>query len=383
MRVYADLHVHVGFSNGRYIKIPSSKELTIENILKISKNEKGLNVIGIVDFLCDDVLSEVETLIDCGRISLKDNNLYFEDILIIPAAEIELRYNQEDFHCLIFFESIDKLISFKKQNKRYFNQLNFSCPVFKGNIEDFEKIAKDFNLFVVPAHAFTPYKGFYSAAFAIEEVFKKLEIYTIELGLSADSYMVKDAFDIQGRTLLSNSDAHSLRNIAREFNEIEVLKLTADMVLKSIKENKVIANYGINPRLGKYHKSYCKSCNLSFNIEKRQPICPFCGRTNIVVGVEDRISMLKKIKGNNKKPPYFYTFPFELVEGFGEKTREKIIEIFKTEINFVKALNNDQSYKDLKFLVSNNIWEKLNRYIKGQYSVKFGAGGYFGKIRFE
>ncbi|WP_039767760.1 endonuclease Q family protein [Caldicellulosiruptor sp. F32] len=383
MRVYADLHVHIGFSNGRYIKIPSSKELTIENILKVSREEKGLDVIGIVDLLCDDVISEVQSLIDCGRILLKDNNLYYENILIIPAAEIELRYNSNDFHCLIFFESIDKLINFKKQSKRYFNQLKFSCPVFKGNIEDFEKIAKDFELFVVPAHAFTPYKGFYSAAFAIEEVFRILEIHTIELGLSADSYLVKDLFDTQSRTLLSNSDAHSLKNIAREFNEIEIPNFSAEGLLKSLKENRVVANYGINPRLGKYHKSYCKNCNFSFNIKENQPTCPFCGKDNIVLGVEDRISMLKKSEMDSQKPPYFYTFPFELVEGFGDKTRKKIIEVFKTEVNFVKALYDDQSYEKLKYFVGDSIFEKLKRYIKGHYSIKFGAGGYFGKIRFK
>lgn len=383
MRVYADLHVHIGFSNGRYIKIPSSRELTIENILKVSREEKGLDIVGIVDLLCDDVISELENLVDCGRILLKDNNLYYENILIIPAAEVELRYNSDDFHCLIFFESIDKLINFKKQSKRYFNQLKFSCPVFKGSVEDFEKIAKDFELFVVPAHAFTPYKGFYSAAFAIGEVFRRLEIHTIELGLSADSYMVKDLLDTQSRTLLSNSDAHSLKNIAREFNEIEILNLSANEVLKSIKENRIVANYGINPRLGKYHKSYCKSCNLSFNIKETRSTCPFCGKDNIVLGVEDRISMLKKSEMVSQKPPYFYTFPFELVEGFGDKTRKKIIKIFKTEVNFVKALYEEQSDEKLKSLVSDSILEKLKRYIKGQYSIKFGAGGYFGRIRFE
>ncbi|WAM32833.1 endonuclease Q family protein [Caldicellulosiruptor morganii] len=383
MRVYADLHVHIGFSNQRYIKIPSSKDLTIENILRVSKNEKGLHVVGIVDFLCDDVLFEIESLIDCGKILFKDNNLYFEDLLIIPAAEIELRYNQKDFHCLIYFESIDKLKEFKIQNKKYFNQLNFSCPVFKGNIEDFEKIAKDFDLFVVPAHSFTPYKGFYSAASGIDEVFKTLEIYTIELGLSADSYMVQDVFDVQTRTLLSNSDAHSLRNIAREFNEIEIPHLTTDKVLESIKENGLVANYGVNPKLGKYHKSYCKSCNHSFNLEQERFVCPLCGKTTVVPGVEDRIHMLKKTDIRSKKPPYFYTFPFELVEGFGKRTREKIIESFKTEVNFVKALNKGQDYENLKSLVGEGIWRKLDKYLRGQYSIEFGAGGYFGKIRFE
>lgn len=383
MIVYADLHVHVGFANGRYIKIPSSKELTIENILKVSREEKGLDVVGIVDLLCDDVIFEVENLIDSGKIVFKDGNLYYENLLIIPAAEIELRYNSNEFHSLIFFESIDKLISFRKQTETYFNQFKLSCPIFKGNIEDFEKIAKEFELFVVPAHAFTPYKGFYSAAYTIGEVFKNLEIYTLELGLSADSYMTKDLLDVQDRTLLSNSDAHSLKNIAREFNEIEIDNLSVNEVLKSIMKSRIVANYGINPSLGKYHKSYCKSCNLSFNIKEDNYSCPFCGNGNIVLGVEDRISMLKKGIIVRQKPPYFYTFPFDLIEGFGDKTRKKIIDVFETEVNFVKALYFKENLKNLRAVLGDSIWKRLNWYIKGEYTIDFGAGGYFGRIRFE
>jgi len=381
MRVYADLHVHIGFSNGRYIKVPSSKTLTLENIVKTAKDEKGLDVIGIVDFLCEDVIEETEELLDKGKFVLKDGSLYSEGLLIIPAAEIELRFCSNDFHCLLFFEDYEKLKDFRKIIKTYFNQIDFSCPVFRGEICDFEKIVSSFRILAVPAHAFTPYKGFYSAAQRIEEVFKNTEVFAIELGLSADSYMVNALCDVQKRSLLSNSDAHSLKNIAREFNEIEVENLSAKDIIKSIKENRVVANYGINPRLGKYHKSYCNKCNSSFNLKSQDSIlCPFCKSDDIVIGVEDRISWLCKIENPVEKPPYFYTFPFELVQGFGQKTIKKIIEIFKNEINFIKSLNNG-TFRN--YHIDKNIIQKLTKFINQDYTIKFGAGGHFGRVIFE
>ncbi|ADQ04697.1 PHP domain protein [Caldicellulosiruptor owensensis OL] len=381
MRVYADLHVHIGFSNGKYIKVPSSKTLTLENIIKTAKDEKGLDVIGIVDFLCKDVIKETEELLDKGKFVLKDGSLYSEGLLIIPAAEIELRFYSNDFHCLVFFEDYEKLKDFRKIIKTYFNQIDFSCPVFRGEICDFEKIVSYFGLLAVPAHAFTPYKGFYSAAQRIEEVFKNTEVFAIELGLSTDSYMVNALCDVQKRSLLSNSDAHSLKNIAREFNEIEVENLSAKDIIKSIKENRVVANYGINPRLGKYHKSYCHKCNSSFNLKSQDSIlCPFCKSNDIVIGVEDRISWLCKIENPVEKPPYFYTFPFELVQGFGQKTIKKIIEIFKNEINFIKSIN-DGTFRN--YCIDKSIVQKLTKFANQDYTIKFGAGGHFGRVIFE
>ncbi|ACM60443.1 uncharacterized protein (TIGR00375 family) [Caldicellulosiruptor bescii] len=381
MRVYADLHVHIGFSNGRYIKVPSSKTLTLENIIKTAKDEKGLNVIGIVDFFCKDVIEETDKLLDKGKLELKDGSLYSERLLIIPAAEIELRFCSNDFHCLVFFEDYEKLKDFRKIIKTYFNQIDFSCPVFRGQISEFEKIVSSFGLLTVPAHAFTPYKGFYSVAQRVEEVFKKIEVFSIELGLSADSKMVSYLCDVQKRSLLSNSDAHSLKNIAREFNEIEVENVSAKDVIKSLKENRIKANYGINPKLGKYHKSYCNRCNSSFNLKIQNAIlCPFCKSRDIVIGVEDRISWLCRTENPIEKPPYFYTFPFELVKGFGQKTFQKIIDVFGNEINFIKSLNNG-TFKN--YNIDENVAQKLVRFMNQDYTVKFGAGGHFGRIIFE
>src|SRR5690606_20250097 len=93
---------------------------------------------------------------------------------------------------------------------------------------------------------------------------------------------------------LTNSDAHSLRKIAREYNELSMEAPTYQELVKAIKRvdgRKVIANYGLNPRLGKYHRTYCRGCGSV--IDEKEAIsvarCPYCGSTKIVRGVMDRI----------------------------------------------------------------------------------------------
>lgn len=121
MRVYVDLYVYIGFFNGRYIKVFFLKIFIFENIIKIVKDEKGFNVIGIVDFLCKDVIEEIDKLLDKGKFELKDGSLYFERFLIIFAVEIELRFCLNDFYCFVFFEDYEKLKDFRKIIKIYFN----------------------------------------------------------------------------------------------------------------------------------------------------------------------------------------------------------------------------------------------------------------------
>ena len=57
---------------------------------------------------------------------------------------------------------------------------------------------------------------------------------------------------------LTNSDAHSLGKIGREYNELQVAAPSFDefrMALQGEAGRSIAANYGLNPRLGKYHRT--------------------------------------------------------------------------------------------------------------------------------
>ena len=68
--VYGDLHIHVGKAQGRWVKIPTSKNLTSENILEEAAQRKGLQLIGIVDVLSPWVDADWQQLLNEGRLRL-------------------------------------------------------------------------------------------------------------------------------------------------------------------------------------------------------------------------------------------------------------------------------------------------------------------------
>lgn len=73
----------------------------------------------------------------------------------------------------------------------------------------------------------------------------------VELGLSCDTDMASHVSQLNPYPFLTNSDAHSLGKIGREYNELYVQ--SADftefaLALKGQDDRKIIANYG----LGRY-----------------------------------------------------------------------------------------------------------------------------------
>ena len=62
--------------------------------------------------------------------------------------------------------------------------------------------------------------------------------------------------------MFSNLDAHSLSNIAREYNTFEQVDSSFVGLLNLIKQQnkKAVRNYGLPPKIGKYHRTYCLRC---------------------------------------------------------------------------------------------------------------------------
>ena len=88
---------------------------------------------------------------------------------------------------------------------------------------------------------------------------------------------------LEGKTFVTNSDAHSLPKIAREYNKMLVDDISFKEVVKALKNEegrKVVANYGLDPKLGKYHRTHCDNCEKT--IETKEPVekCPYCGSEN-------------------------------------------------------------------------------------------------------
>ena len=202
------------------------------------------------------------------------------------------------------------------------------------------------------------------------------------MGLSADTYLADMISELENKTYLTNSDAHSLPKIAREYNKILVNDINFVEIIKALKNEdgrKVLSNYGLDPKLGKYHRSYCDDCESVLEINETADTCPKCGSKNVTFGVFDRIELIKdknKTQSPENRPPYVYQIPLSFIPGVGGKTIEKLLNTFETEMNILHKLSKD----DIEALVGEKIANNIVNARSGNLKVESGGGGIYGKI---
>ena len=85
--------------------------------------------------------------------------------------------------------------------------------------------------------------------------------------------------------------------------------------VKAIKNEdgrRIVANYGLDPKLGKYHRTYCEICNKRIPGDAPVTKCDTCDSKNITMGVYDRIEIIKDkqdTKSPEGRPEYIYQYP--------------------------------------------------------------------------
>jgi len=136
---------------------------------------------------------------------------------------------------------------------------NITLSSQRANISAYEliDIVEKYNGILIPAHCFTPHKSFYgNCTDSLKKIFKEKydKVPAIELGLSSDTNLADNISELEKKAFVTNSDAHSLPKIAREYNKILVNDISYKellMALKSENGRKIIANYGLDPKLRK------------------------------------------------------------------------------------------------------------------------------------
>ena len=152
--------------------------------------------------------------------------------------------------------------------------------------------------------------------------------------------------------------------------------------MKAIKmENgrKILANYGLDPKLGKYNRSFCEDCNCSIETPPPATVCDKCGGTNITMGVYDRIEIIKdqESKSPSFRPKYNYQIPLGFMPGVGGKTIEKLLSNFGTEMTILHKIAKD----DIEAAIGSKQAEIIDGARKGQMHIHAGGGGVYGKVQ--
>lgn len=381
---FTDLHIHIGRTqSGKPVKITGSKNLTLKNILETASKKKGLDLIGIIDCHVPEVISELEQLIEIGEmLQLSDGGLRYKETTLIPGSEIEI-YNSNchgPIHVLAFFPTILLMKTFSHWMSSQLKNINLSSQrIYCDGITLQNKVHELGGLFI-PAHVFTPFKSLYGKGVekSLKEVFDPILIDAIELGLSSDTEMVRGIKELEQYTFVTNSDAHSLGKIAREYQKMRLLDANFKELKLALheKENRgIVTNYGLNPLLGKYHQTACAECGQP--LEELALQCSKCGSNHITKGVSTRIKELTDIlEPSRVRPPYIHQVPLDFVPGVGPKTIEHLLNHFGTEMTILHSTTVEQ----LATVVPRKIAHVIDMARKGELSVTVGGGGVFGKF---
>jgi len=405
-----DLHIHIGASaDGRPVKVTASRELTFGNIARECVQRKGVQVAGIVDCGSPRVMEDIYNLLSAGEMTeLPGGGLRYRDqVTIIPGSEIETRERGGDggtsgtdngtrndassvvspraSHHVSYFPGLEGLKAFVGVLSRHVTNIELSSQTCRLPAAELEAICHDAGGVFVPAHSFTPHRSVYgSCARRMTDVFPPeawARMPAIELGLSADSDLADRLAELRGKTFLSNSDAHSLPRIAREYNLLEMQVATYEEFLKALRREdgrRVAGNYGLDPRLGKYHRTRCEECDWIATQPPPILYCEHCESERVTVGVLDRIHEIADAPAPSApahRPPYHYQIPLQFVPRIGGVRLNRLINRFGSEM----AVLHEASLQALAQTVGSEIADLIVRAREGRLVVQPGGGGRYGR----
>lgn len=417
MRVISDLHIHSKYSRA------VSQEMTLPKIGEWAR-AKGIDLVGTSDFThplwvreAKATLEEVEE----GVYRVKGTKApYF-----LFSTEISSIYSQGEktrrIHNLIFAPNIETVEKINEQlSGRGVNLMSDGRPICGLSARELTELILSVNkdCLVIPSHAWTPWFSLYGSVSgfdSLEECFGKMApyIYAIETGLSSSPAMNWRIKELDNRSIISFSDAHSPSKLGREATIFEIPEneeISYKAVVEAIKgkgEAKIASTIEFYPEEGKYHFTGHRNCNVRHSPEETKKlgaVCPVCGR-RLTVGVMHRVDELasREIKdeelkiendelgirwiGRKGRSPYVMMVPLLeiLAQVFGVKTAgqnilneyKKLTENFGGEFNVLLSAKTEEIAK----ISGPKIAEGLAKVRSGEIVVEPGFDGVFGTVK--
>ncbi len=313
MQVVADLHLHSKYSRA------VSPQMT-PSVMSFVGKQKGIDILSTGDWTHPLWFKEIRNFLteaEEGLFKIKNPNAGEERTRFLLSVEIANIYSQggkgRRIHNLVLspsFETSEKIN--KELLKRGYNLTSDGRPIIglssKGLLELILEI--DERAMLIPCHVWTPWFGLYGASSgfnAIAECFGDLGkyVYGIETGLSSDPEMNWEIEELNTRSIVSFSDAHSPAKMGREATVFDLQELSYTAIREAImapvllSEGKMVSNkvaYTIEfyPEEGKYHYSGHRNCKITLTPQEQKKssnICPVCGR-KVTDGVMRRVQEL-------------------------------------------------------------------------------------------
>jgi uncharacterized protein (TIGR00375 family) len=360
--------------------------MNLENISNGAR-QKGLNVIATGDALNKHWLDEIESL------KFKDGIGKLNECCFILSTEVE---DRNRVHHLILFKDLDSVHALRESVKKHAPDLDTDGrPHLRLDGKEIAKASHEADALVGPSHAFVPWTSVYKEFNSLKDCYGNEGVDFLELGLSADTYLANTIKELEGVTFLSNSDAHSpLPNrLGREFNRLEVERISFEEIKKAIlglDGREIVLNVGLDPRLGKYHRTSCIKCFTHFSLQKATSLgwrCPEC-RGLIKKGVAEKISELSNFEGV-VRPNYLRIAPLAeiIAKVIGVKSVysprvnrlwTSLVEPFGSEISVLV----DVPIEEIREIDSETAGV-IKLYREEKFKIIEGGGGKYGEIVFD
>ncbi|NQV88976.1 MAG: DNA helicase UvrD [Parcubacteria group bacterium] len=403
MRYIVDWHIHSKYSRA------CSKQLEFPVIDEWCAR-KGIDIVATGDWTHPEWFKHIkEHLVEKrqGIYGLKSGGKT-EFMLVQELSQI---YKKGDktrrVHNLVFSPSIETcekvIVEFMR---RGFNLKADGRPILGIDSEDLYKLLKDIDekIIIIPAHAWTPWYAMFgskSGFNSIEECFGEemsKYIYAIETGLSSNPEMNWQLSVLDDVLLVSNSDAHSPRNLGREANVFDFDQTpTFDEFVRVLREKDTERfKYTIEfyPQEGKYYADGCSDCKFSCmpdESKRHGGRCPGCSKL-LTLGVHHRVGQLADREASavsNRKIPFKSIVPLAeiIAEVVGVKSTQskKVLEEYfrlTNEIADEFTLLLDTSVDQIRGVTKYpNLAEAIDRMRAGRVQIEPGYDGVFGTVK--
>ena len=303
-----DLHIHSSFSRA------TSRECDAAH-LDLWARKKGISLLGTGDFthpawrarLEEELVPAEEGLYTLKKeLCLPDETAGVREApRFVLSGEISSIYKKNGrvrkVHNVILLPSLESAGELSRRLEAIGNIHSDGRPILGLDSRDLLEITLDAcpEAVFIPAHIWTPHFslfGAFSGFDTMEECFEELtpHIHALETGLSSDPPMNWRVSQLDGYTLVSNSDAHSPQKLGREANLFDT-GLSYSQMKRAIETGEGFSGtLEFFPEEGKYHLDGHRNCGVRLTPAETEEYggkCPVCGK-KITIGVEHRVEEL-------------------------------------------------------------------------------------------
>jgi uncharacterized protein (TIGR00375 family) len=405
MSFIADFHIHSHYSRA------TSKDCKPE-MLDFWARQKGIDVQGTGDFTHPAWRQELEEKLVMdgdGMYVLKEKFLNKSSprdrtVRFIVSGEISSIYKKNGktrkVHNLILLPDLLAARSLSKRLEAIGNLHSDGRPILGLDSRILLEMTLDVcpKALFIPAHIWTPHFSVFgsnSGFDRIEECFEDLTagIFALETGLSSDPPMNWRLSCLDRFALVSNSDAHSPGNLAREANIFDT-DPSYEAIYAALQKNDRKAFLGtieFFPEEGKYHFDGHRDCKIQWEPARTiaaSGICPVCGK-KLTIGVLHRVEELAD-RDEHFTPPGARGFerivPLAQVIGSSIGTSAKSVKAIAVYSHLVGELGpelfvlREASLRDIKAAAGELIAEGVRRMRAGELRISAGYDGEYGVV---